>query len=346
MAARFTIQYDIKLTQKRLGLASSIDIHGSLPCPDGTHKAIEENRLGAVSLAINRANSLLTCGWDDYEPWPSNNCVGIWMHETSPDPSVGPLEAKRIAGICKHSHYEVRMDGNRLELVSTQSLSRPPANGQRILEQIGLAAEVSAGTEASEEFTPLRPLIEEVLEEVTDPAPAPGLIASVCDRGFYSIKNVPGVGVISESSVIKDYHDAEENPGSSALWWGAAGQKSREDVEHMLGSGTVPQCVAGYIREWLEYGSLLFGCRPSHSLLNTEWPLFDKAEEAARIRKAPTTPAPGLEIRRSTPPLSSGLLLLCVMALGLLTGCDSPKDYSGPDEALHVAQGHTLGGAL
>jgi hypothetical protein len=338
MAARFVIQYDIKLTQKLLGLASTIDIAGSIPCPDGTHKAIEENRLSAVSLAINRANSLLTSGWNDYEPWPSNNCVGVWMHEASPDPTVGEAEKKRIEGICKHRHYEVRMDGDRLELASTQSLSRPPANNQRILEQIGLGQ-----TEASEEAKESEEQADEPM--MSAPAPAPGLIASVCDRGFYSIKNIPGIGVISESSAIKDYHDAEENPGSSALWWGAAGQKSREDVEYMLSSGTVPKCVAGYIREWLEYGSLLFGCRPSHSLLNTEWPLFDKAEEAARIPKAPTPPASGLKIH-NTPPLSSGLLLLCVMALGLLTGCDSPKDYSGPDEALHVAQGHTLGGAL
>jgi hypothetical protein len=76
--------------------------------------------------------------------------------------------------------------------------------------------------------------------------------------------------------------------------------------------------------------------------------IYYKGLEMSKDESAPA-PAPfepPLRIIPAVGALSSGLLLLCVMALGLLTGCDSPKDYSGPDEALHVAQGHTLGGAL
>lgn len=64
--------------------------------------------------------------------------------------------------------------------------------------------------------------------------------------------------------------------------------------------------------------------------------------DVASTRQAETTRA--VDAHRA---LIAGMGLVCLLVLLLIgAGCDSPKDYYGPDERAHVARGHAIGGTL
>jgi hypothetical protein len=74
------------------------------------------------------------------------------------------------------------------------------------------------------------------------------------DRGFQVLthptyppkKDDPGARVIQQSSVIGDYPDAFDRPGSSALWIGDHHHLNREEVGQLV----------RHLQAWLDTGSL------------------------------------------------------------------------------------------
>lgn len=68
---------------------------------------------------------------------------------------------------------------------------------------------------------------------------------STTDRGFNTITDARGI-IVHESSVVGDYDDAWDRPGSSALWFCSQSQLNREQVRELSAA----------LNHWLETGRL------------------------------------------------------------------------------------------